>query len=419
MVSKNKEDSDDIEILKTTIKKKKRSAAVKNKPTGLIEIVSSDEEHKISFLSNKKEQKLNDNKIDELNKTSIDELNKTSINELNRISMDEENISNNLSVNRNQTAFGTKDLNLHRLDDFSLHDMPESIFEKTYINSKHVYCKQELLTVHRSADETFDNQNASITHCKVESVVLNGHENNLLSVSQEINESKKFKYNDLNTICLKNELETDSKDVNKKVDDSYGSLNLNNSEYDKSEFIAEDKIQSAALNTCDNFEEVKNFFQNRESTTEKLSAKNTILMPETANFSEKTKIILRSDDEERVFYVGKDDTFADILEEADLVKIKYNGIPVSKYLTLEEIGFVENNPYFELIDTTCSDINLKVNVDFYACKNILISKNKKVSDILERCGKSGIIVMNGIIIDLNKKIKEVLENDDVIDVIDL
>jgi len=64
MVSKNKEDSDDIEILKTTIKKKKRSAAVKNKPTGLIEIVSSDEEHKISFLSNKKEQKLNDNKID-------------------------------------------------------------------------------------------------------------------------------------------------------------------------------------------------------------------------------------------------------------------------------------------------------------------------------------------------------------------
>jgi len=119
--------------------------------------------------------------------------------------------------------------------------------------------------------------------------------------------------------------------------------------------------------SCDNFEEVKNFFQNRESTTEKLSAKNTILMPETANFSEKTKIILRSDDEERVFYVDKDDTFADILEEADLVKIKYNGIPVSKYLTLEEIGFVENNPYFELIDTTCSDINLKVNVDFYAC----------------------------------------------------
>jgi hypothetical protein len=128
-------------------------------------------------------------------------------------------------------------------------------------------------------------------------------------------------------------------------------------------------------------------------------------------------ILLRGSEEDKKFYLKDDSLLEDLFEISGISKVKYRGIPVSKYLSLKEIGYSKDYPYFDIIDDGSSDFNLKINVDFYSTKSIKINKYKKVCDILKLCDKEGMIVMNGIIINEEMKIKDVFENDDVVDVI--
>ncbi|KAK6089191.1 hypothetical protein P3W45_001818 [Vairimorpha bombi] len=106
-------------------------------------------------------------------------------------------------------------------------------------------------------------------------------------------------------------------------------------------------------------------------------------------------ILLRGSEEDKKFYLKDDSLLEDLFEISGISKVKYRGIPVSKYLSLKEIGYSKDYPYFDIIDDGSSDFNLKINL----------------------CDKEGMIVMNGIIINEEMKIKDVFENDDVVDVI--
>ncbi|WUR02131.1 NFATC2-interacting protein [Vairimorpha necatrix] len=173
---------------------------------------------------------------------------------------------------------------------------------------------------------------------------------------------------------------------------------------DKSKFIEQEKVLVSSEN------------KNELSSNNMLCSKIEPISNLDKLVPAKTKIYIKDDDKELELYLEKDDTLENIFEDYDYIKIKYNNLPVSKYLTLDEIGFDSTQPYFEVVEKLNTDINLKLNLDFYTIKNITIGKNKLVKDILEISGKEGSIIMNGIIIDDHKEIKEVFEDNDVIDI---
>lgn len=144
----------------------------------------------------------------------------------------------------------------------------------------------------------------------------------------------------------------------------------------------------------------------------------------------KVRVIDREN--ENVVYLRNTDTLEKIhnefCREDPQSRMKYRSTFVSKYLTLEEIGFNEETDWIVIHrpqkgSEDVGMMKLKVNVD--RCRTVELSLDecltmREVLSNLERTGFHGnILIRNGVVIDLGKRIKNVLGPGDVLDLIDL
>ncbi|KAF9764538.1 hypothetical protein NGRA_0471 [Nosema granulosis] len=139
-----------------------------------------------------------------------------------------------------------------------------------------------------------------------------------------------------------------------------------------------------------------------------------------SNESAKYKIICRDGSNEKIYYLNTDDTleimYDDISPEA---KLKYKGVFVSKFLTLEDLNYTEDENIFEVIGNTKNLINLKINLDHNKSVNIEIERDLEISEIFKKIekqsGKENLLIINGYILDEKLLVRDVLEEEDVLD----
>lgn len=130
---------------------------------------------------------------------------------------------------------------------------------------------------------------------------------------------------------------------------------------------------------------------------------------------------------EHILHLERTDT----LEEAhqrfcrgdSSIKMKYRSTVVSRYLTLEEIGFVEDDVIFICGPHRESPaFRIRVNVDPCRTVEIAVDPNASAETILEALAEDGmhgdLLLRNGFVIDPAGTIRDVVCAGDVVDLVD-
>lgn len=129
---------------------------------------------------------------------------------------------------------------------------------------------------------------------------------------------------------------------------------------------------------------------------------------------------------ESVVYLRKTDTLESIHQEIcksdPQAKMKYKSVIVSKYLTLQEIKFDEEDGCILVQHAEDQGtIKVRVNVDTNRTVELPVVGDNAVTEILSGLKDTGFygdfLVRNGVVIDCTKPIKDVLKNEDVVDLI--
>lgn len=132
------------------------------------------------------------------------------------------------------------------------------------------------------------------------------------------------------------------------------------------------------------------------------------------------KIICRDGERDTIYYLRKDDTLETLYNDfSPEAKLKYRGMFVSKYLTLEDLNFTVENNVFEVIGNNKRTIKLHINLDFIRGIDVTVEPSLRIGEIFKlfrvQPDKENLLVINGYILDVNKTVEEMLEDDDVID----
>lgn len=132
------------------------------------------------------------------------------------------------------------------------------------------------------------------------------------------------------------------------------------------------------------------------------------------------KIICRDGDRERVYYLKHEDTLEMLYEDfSSEAKLKYKGVFVSKYLTLEDLDYTPENNIFEVIGNDRKMIRLHINLDSSKGIDLTVDPDLPIGALFKRFeiqpDKENLLVINGYVLDVNLTIKEILEDEDVID----
>ena len=230
-------------------------------------------------------------------------------------------------------------------------------------------------------------------------------ENNKLSENEMSIEDEKYDNDRLREINSYNEFDN-LKDIN--IND-YNNLKESEEIFSSdNEFFSNDNSSNKSKRTkCNNdiFEDMNYVIESNINTNEN-NLNNT-----TTNINEnKTKIILRRLKENYTFFLSPTDTLETIK------KLKYKGTPVSKYLTLTELGFTTDHIFFDVMEEGILKLNLKINIDSQTTENINIDRNKTIRDLICMYGKRQ-VVFNGYVVCEDVVVKEVFEDGDVVDVI--
>lgn len=133
-------------------------------------------------------------------------------------------------------------------------------------------------------------------------------------------------------------------------------------------------------------------------------------------------------DEERVFHLRATDTLEKVYQayhrEDSPARMKYRSVPVSRHLTLEEMGFDDSHCITihrqgEVQPST--GVEIKVNIDgsivveLSLCKNLAVGK---IFEQLEAMGHGGdLLVRNGIVLDEAADVGSAVKTGDVVDLV--
>lgn len=132
---------------------------------------------------------------------------------------------------------------------------------------------------------------------------------------------------------------------------------------------------------------------------------------------------------EEVRYLKRTDTLESIHQEFcgedPKIKMRYKSTFVSKYLTLEEVGFGDEDSIMihkPQATANCSDfVKVKINVDVDRTVEFQLDGDSAVERVLDKARENGhrgdILVKNGHVVSLARRIRDVLGSGDVIDLI--
>ncbi|ADM11978.2 uncharacterized protein Eint_080420 [Encephalitozoon intestinalis ATCC 50506] len=131
---------------------------------------------------------------------------------------------------------------------------------------------------------------------------------------------------------------------------------------------------------------------------------------------------------ERIFHLKSTDTLEDIYKvyhrEDSPIKMKYKSVPISRHLTLEEIGFDESHwimIHRQGQTSREAGIRLKINVDYAKVVELSVSKELSVEGIFERLGEMGfegdLLVRNGVVLNPKASTADVTRPGDIIDLV--
>ncbi|AFM98747.2 hypothetical protein EHEL_080420 [Encephalitozoon hellem ATCC 50504] len=139
------------------------------------------------------------------------------------------------------------------------------------------------------------------------------------------------------------------------------------------------------------------------------------------------RVVVVDQDSRKTFHLRRTDTLESIYKAYykanSPVKMKYKSVPVSRHLTLEEIGFDGDSCITVHRQRRISGvgIGLKINIDYAKTIEIDVCKELTVGDIfpkLEEMGFRGdLLVKNGVVLDHVMDVKDVVCTGDVIDLV--
>lgn len=140
------------------------------------------------------------------------------------------------------------------------------------------------------------------------------------------------------------------------------------------------------------------------------------------------KVTVVDQSSKKTFHMKRTDTLESIYkayhERDSPIKMKYKSVPVSRHLTLEEIGFDGDHCitiHRQGQTSGESGIELKIHIDCTKTIEVSLCKEFMVEEIFEKLEEMGfhgdLLVRNGVVLDRKMNIKDVLQTGDAIDLV--
>ncbi|EOB12275.1 hypothetical protein NBO_477g0001 [Nosema bombycis CQ1] len=142
-----------------------------------------------------------------------------------------------------------------------------------------------------------------------------------------------------------------------------------------------------------------------------------VIKPEAVK---KNHVICRDGENEKIFYLDYNDILEPLFENlSNEAKIKYKGIYVSKFLTLEDLNFTKDENVFEVVGNKRRMLNIKINLDFNRSTSLHVPEEMLVCDLFKLFDsmpdKENKLVINGYLLDETKLLRDIIEDEDVLD----
>ncbi|EOB12280.1 hypothetical protein NBO_476g0004, partial [Nosema bombycis CQ1] len=142
-----------------------------------------------------------------------------------------------------------------------------------------------------------------------------------------------------------------------------------------------------------------------------------VIKPEAVK---KNHVICRDGENEKIFYLDYNDILEPLFENlSNEAKIKYKGIYVSKFLTLEDLNFTKDENVFEVVGNKKRMLNIKINLDFNRSTSLHVPEEMLVCDLFKLFDsmpdKENKLVINGYLLDETKLLRDIIEDEDVLD----
>ncbi|AFN83464.1 hypothetical protein EROM_080420 [Encephalitozoon romaleae SJ-2008] len=140
------------------------------------------------------------------------------------------------------------------------------------------------------------------------------------------------------------------------------------------------------------------------------------------------KVTVVDQNSKKTFHMKKTDTLESIYkayhEGSSPIKMKYKSVPVSRHLTLEEIGFDGDHCITIHRQGQASGefgIELKIHVDCTKTIEVNLCKELMIEEVFEKLEEMGfrgdLLVRNGVVLGRKMNIKDVLQTGDVVDLV--